>query len=143
MDWKRIRHVACNTRPMRGVDPYRTNLTIDLGLLTIEDIVDYAIDSIVIKAQNIWRRNYINYSTPIPATYTYIVPKPGTRSAAQSPEELLFTMFGHEVASNLITKHGSASAALAFVKDIIGGGNADDVDDVDNVDEVDETDEIE
>ena len=54
-----------------------TRLTLDLSDLSGEDVLEYALASLVIKWQNAARRK-----GSIPTSDTWRVPKPGTRQAA-------------------------------------------------------------
>ena len=54
----------------------RTNITIDMTNLTDSEILEIAVGACVIKAQATLRR-----AGKIPAEFTYVVPKPGTKVA--------------------------------------------------------------
>lgn len=60
----------------------KTNLTLDFSLLTWADILEYAVMALVVKWQGLARK----MKGGIPASATYIVGKPGTRSQADPKE---------------------------------------------------------
>ena len=65
-----------STRQTEDDDPVQTSLTLDFDGLTNQDILEIAAQAAVIKWQGIARRA----KGGVPATATYKVPKPGTRS---------------------------------------------------------------
>ena len=86
--------IYCDTKPTAEGIAVRTKFTLDLAGLEDKDILDYALDAMVIKWQSAARRN-VKKGTKIPAETTYIVPKPGTRGAvAISKEQALKVILG-------------------------------------------------
>ena len=80
-------------------DAVTTVLSIDFNTLTVEDVYEIAAAAAVIK----WQNN-IRKADAIPAEATYIVPKPGTRSAADPMQ-------------SLIAKAGSVEAAIEMLQE--------------------------
>jgi hypothetical protein len=81
------RELFCSTKRFEGDDATKTKLTLDFSNVTKDDLVEYAIDSLVIKWQNSIRRKK---DAAVPTSATYVVPKPGTRaSATMSEDEML------------------------------------------------------
>lgn len=56
---------------------YKTKLTLDFSKVTQDDILQYAIRSLVIRVQDTWRRK----EAKPPAEFTFQVQSPGTRYA--------------------------------------------------------------
>lgn len=81
------RTVYCSTKRFEGDDAIRTKLIIDMSKVTETDLVEYAIDALIIKWQASIRRKK---DAKIPTEATYIVPKPGTRAQATMSEEEMF-----------------------------------------------------
>ena len=71
--------IYCETKKSKDDYAVKTKLTLDLSLLSPEDIEEYAFQAIVIKWQGGQRRKKAGV---IPTSATYTVPKPGTRQAA-------------------------------------------------------------
>lgn len=84
------RTLFVSTKPDKDGDAVKTELTLDLSQLTDRDILDYAVQALVVK----WQGNARRKGT-IPRKATYQVPKPGVRSqesiedriASMSPED--------------------------------------------------------
>ena len=72
--------LTVKTKKAEGQPQVETQLTVDLGNLSPDHILSYALDAIVVKWQGGLRRS--KTITEIPATATYLVPIPGTRQAA-------------------------------------------------------------
>ena len=84
------RVIYCNTRRFAGDDAVKTKLTLDMSGVTKDDLIEYAIDSLVIKWQTSIRKKK---NASVPSEATYKVPKPGTRAAAEmSDEEMLMAL---------------------------------------------------
>lgn len=119
--------VYCNTKRFDGDDSVRTKLTLDFSNVTEADLIEYAVDALVIKWQNSIRRKK---ESKVPAEATYIVPKPGTRAvAASTPFDALCTITtgmvggdaakGKQLALDFINKSGSVEAALLTFQNLI------------------------
>jgi hypothetical protein len=79
--------VYCSTKRFEGDDAVRTTLTLDMSNVTEAELVEYAVDALVIKWQASIRRKK---DAEVPTKATYLVPKPGTRAAAvMSPEDMI------------------------------------------------------
>jgi hypothetical protein len=79
--------VFCSTKRFEGDIATRTKLTIDFAQLDQNDLIALATDSAVIKWQSAIRRKK---DAQVPSEATYVIPKPGTRSApVMSEEEML------------------------------------------------------
>lgn len=101
--------VYCNTKRFEGDDAVQTKLTLDFTQLTEADILDMAVDSAVIKWQSSVRRKK---NESVPKIATYVVPKPGSRSAPQMSEE--------EMLKKLLEANGgSVDALMAKIKERI------------------------
>uniref|UniRef100_A0A6M3KQQ5 Uncharacterized protein n=1 Tax=viral metagenome TaxID=1070528 RepID=A0A6M3KQQ5_9ZZZZ len=104
------RVVYCSTKRFEGDDAVKTSLTLDMSGVTETDLVEYAIDALIIKWQASIRRKK---DVEVPTVATYKVPKPGTRAAAvMSPFEMLVIQFGQERADWMVAKFGSAEDAV-------------------------------
>ena len=112
------RTVYCSTRMFEGDDPTKTKLTLDFQHVTEAELVEYAIDALVIKWQNSIRRKK---DSKVPAEATYIVPKPGTRAAQTlTPYQMLEALFGKEKCLDLVNKAGGdVDAVISMFKTII------------------------
>lgn len=109
------REVFCNTALYKDGPATRTKLTLDFSGVTKDDLVEYAIDSLVIKWQGSARRLGTKKENPvaIPKEATYLVPKPGSRAVAQmTPFEMLSGVFGKEKALDLVNKAGGNVEAV-------------------------------
>ena len=73
--------IPVKTRLDKNSPQVETLLTLDMSNLTSEDRDAYAEDAIIVKWQGGIRRVKGN-DRKVPATATYVVPKPGTRAAA-------------------------------------------------------------
>ena len=80
------------TRAFADGDEIETTLTLDFTNLTDDEVMDMAVKSAVINWQANARRAKV-----IPNEATYIVPRPGTRSAAVATPEALLKAFGGDV----------------------------------------------
>lgn len=98
------RTVFCSTKKFEGDDAVRTALTLDFSGVTTEDLVDYAVDALVIKWQAAQRRKK---DFPVPSKATYLVPKPGTRATSELSEEEMIAK---------LAKRMSAADLIAAVK---------------------------
>lgn len=87
-----------STKLTEDHDAVTTELTIDCSGVTDADLIEYALQSIVIRWQGNARRG-----KEIPTQATYVVPKPGTRAQMDPIQALL-------------TKYGSAEAAIAALE---------------------------
>lgn len=84
------RTVYCSTKRFEGDDATKTALTLDFSQVTEKDLVEYAIDALVIKWQSAIRRKK---DAKVPTEATYVVPKPGTRAIQElSTEEMLLKL---------------------------------------------------
>lgn len=110
-DLKIIRMIS--TRKFEGDDPVQTQLTLDCSGLDEADIIEYAAQKLVIKVQDTKLRKL---NTPIPAVYTYKVPKPGARTMVVDYHAALVKGLGEERATAMVKKYGSAEEAWARVK---------------------------
>lgn len=107
------RVVACKTRRFEGDDPVMTSLTLDFSGVTKDDLVEYAIDALVIKWQSSIRRKK---DALVPKTATYKVPKPGTRATPTlTPFEMLAGLFGKDKALALVNKAGSVEKVIEML----------------------------
>jgi len=102
-----------------GDDATKTKLTLDFANVSEQELVEYAIDALVIKWQNSIRRKK---NSKIPTEATYVVPKPGTRAAATlTPYQMLEALFGKEKCLDLVNKAGGdVDAVIEMFKSIIG-----------------------
>lgn len=118
------REIACNTSAYQDGPAVRTNLTLDFSGVTKDDLVEYAIDSLVIKWQASARRaaNKKENAIPIPKTATYLVPKPGVRVAVTlTPLQMLEQLFGKEKVLSLVNAAGGdIDAVVKKFKEMIG-----------------------
>ena len=73
--------VYCNTKRFEGDDATRTKLTLDFTGVTKDELVEYAVDALVIKWQSSVRRKK---DEKVPAEATFKVPKPGTRASVDT-----------------------------------------------------------
>ncbi len=71
------RTVYCSTKRFEGDDAIKTKLTLDMSNVTETELVEYAVDALVIKWQASVRRKK---NAEVPTEATYVVPKPGTRA---------------------------------------------------------------
>ena len=111
------RIVYCSTRRFEGDDAVKTKLTLDMSGVSEAELVEYAIDALIIKWQASIRRKK---GESVPTEATYKVPKPGTRAAAtMTPFEMLTSIFGKEKALELVTKAGSVEKAVEVLKGFI------------------------
>lgn len=93
----------------------QTKLTIDFSKLTVEQMQEYAVDSLVIK----WRARYKNSKTlSYPKEDTYIAPVPGTRTAPRmSALDALTMIFGAEIAKEMLAAAGgNAEMIIDMIK---------------------------
>ena len=81
------RIVYCSTKRFEGDDAVKTTLTLDMSGVTEKELVEYAVDALIIKWQSSIRRKK---SEKVPTTATYKVPKPGTRAATVMSDEEMF-----------------------------------------------------
>ena len=111
------RQVFCSTKRFEGDDAVKTKLTLDMSGVTAEDLIEYAVDALVIKWQASIRRKK---DADVPSEATYKVPKPGVRAAAQmTPFAMLTNIFGKEKALELVNKAGSVEKAMEVLKGFI------------------------
>lgn len=81
------RTVYCSTKRFEGDDAVKTALTLDMSNVSETELVEYAVDALIIKWQASKRRSK---TAVIPDKATYVVPKPGTRAAVvMSDDEML------------------------------------------------------
>lgn len=59
---------------------YEITFTFDLSLLDAADIKVYALDAITVKCVNPLRKKGHDYLKSLNGVFTYLVPKPGTRT---------------------------------------------------------------
>lgn len=113
------RTVYCSTRRFEGDDVTKTKLTLDFSQVTETELIEYAIDALVIKWQGAIRRKK---DAKVPSEATYKVPKPGTRAAAQMlPFDALVMACGgnRELATSVVNKAGSVEKALELFKSVL------------------------
>lgn len=112
--------VAYKVRVDREDEPMDVTRTLDMSELSEDDIMSYALDSIIILSQAKDRRDATKKDNPIPirATGTFKVGKPGIK-ATVSAEAKLVKALGKDVAEKAVAKYGSAEAALEALKALI------------------------
>jgi hypothetical protein len=111
------RVVFCSTKRFEGDDAVRTELTLDMSGVTAEELVEYAIDALIIKFQASIRRKK---DANVPTKATYRVPKPGTRATATlSPFDMLVKQFGMDRANWAVAKFGTAEAAVEALQKVL------------------------
>lgn len=116
--------VVYKARVTKDDDQVEVSRTLDMSQLTDEDILSYALDSIIILSQAADRRNALKkdekgkISGEIPTTGTYLVPRPGQRATAD-PMSKLVKVLGKERAEAAVAKHGSAERVIEIMKDLI------------------------
>jgi hypothetical protein len=98
MNWETMNKIYVETLVTRRFvddDPVTTTLTLDYSNVTIDDLLTKAIKSDKIS----WQAGFRNKkgSSKIPTVATYVVPKPGTRSARPVTPEGLVSAFGGDV----------------------------------------------
>lgn len=99
------RVVYCSTAMYKGGEAAKTALTLNFANVTKDDLIEYAIDTLIIKWQNSIRRNKNIVTAPSKATY--LVTKPGTRAGVQMTKlDMLYSLFGKEKVIALINKAG-------------------------------------
>ena len=119
------RELFCDTRAYQDGDQTRTKLTLDFSGVTKDDLVEYAVDSLVIKWQSAARRAALKKenAVAIPGEATYVVPKPGTRASAPTltPYQALELVFGKEKMLTLVNAaNGNVESVIAKFKEMIG-----------------------
>lgn len=84
-----------STKRFEGDDPVTTTLTLDYSNITLDDLLTKAIKSDKIS----WQAGFRNKKTniKIPTVDTYVVPKPGTRTARPVTAEALVAAFGGDI----------------------------------------------
>ena len=84
-----------STKRFNDDDAVTTTLTLDYTNITLEDLLTKAIKSDKIS----WQAGFRNKKTnvKVPTTATYVVPKPGTRTAQPVTPEGLLATFGGDV----------------------------------------------
>jgi hypothetical protein len=108
------RIVYCSTKRFEGDDAVRTTLTLDMSGVTETELVEYAVDALIIKWQASIRRKK---DVKVPAEATYKVPKPGTRATPTlSPLDMLKAQFGEERAAWLVAKYGTVEDAVEVLQ---------------------------
>lgn len=120
--------VFCSTKRFEGDDAVKTKLTLDMSNVTETDLVAYAVDALVIKWQSAIRRKK---DVKVPTEATYMVPKPGTRSAAtMTPFDALLLICGNnkDMALGIVNKAGSVEKALELFQGVLADYEASDVD---------------
>ena len=112
--------VAYKVKAYAEDDVMEVTRILDLSNLSEDDIMSYALDSIIILSQASDRRNATKKegAIPIRATGTFKVNKSGSRGTV-SAEAKLVKALGKETAELAITKFGSAEAALEALKALI------------------------
>ena len=104
------RTVFCSTKRFEGDDAVKTKLTLDMSNVSEAELVEYAIDALVIKWQASVRRKK---DAKVPTEATYNVPKPGTRAAAVMSDE--------DMLKALIKKYGPVGAIEALQEKVNEG----------------------
>jgi hypothetical protein len=94
---------------------------LDLTDLTDDDILSYALDSIIILSQAKDRRDAMRKDGDgiIPVSATFKVGRPGQKNAGASAEAKLKKVFGEEKTAKLIEKYETAEKALEAVKALV------------------------
>lgn len=112
--------VSYKVRAYAEDDVMEVSRILDLSQLSEDDIMSYALDSIIILSQASDRRNATKKDNAIPirTTGTFVVNKPGSRGTV-SAESRLVKALGKDTAELAITKFGSAEAALDALKALI------------------------
>jgi len=111
------REVFCSTKRFEGDDAVKTKLTLDMSGVSETELVEYAVDALIIKWQSSVRRKK---NESVPTTATYKVPKPGTRAAAVvTPFEMLTSIFGKEKALQLVNEYGTVEKVVEALKDFL------------------------
>ena len=109
--------IFCSTKRFEGDDATKTKLTLDMSNVSETELVEYAVDALVIKWQASIRRKK---GEVVPTEATYKVPKPGTRAAATlSPFEMLTSIFGKDKALQLVNEYGSVENVVEALKDFL------------------------
>lgn len=113
--------VGYKVRVDREDEPMDVTRTLDMSNLSEEDIMSYALDSIIILSQAKDRRDATKKegAIPIRLTGTFVVGKPGFKTV-MSAQAKLTKALGKDVADKAIAKYGSAEAALDAMKALIG-----------------------
>ena len=93
-----------STKVDKDADAVRTDLTIDLTGLTQDDVAEYACMHLVVKRQDTYRR-----AGKIPAKDTFVVPKPGVRTA-ESVEDRIARMTPEEKAALIASLQAQMNA---------------------------------
>lgn len=118
------RTLFCSTKRFEGDDAVQTKLTLDFSNVSESELIEYAIDALVIKWQSAARRagNKKDNAVPIPKVATYVVPKPGTRATgAISDRDALVRVVGESAATMLIeAAGGDAKRAFEEIKKQLG-----------------------
>jgi len=84
-----------STKRFEGDDAVETTLTLDYSNITLEDLITKAIKSDKISWQAAFRNKKANVKVPTVATY--VVPRPGTRTAKAITPESLVATFGGDI----------------------------------------------
>lgn len=105
-----------NTRATEDDDAVNTELTLDFGNVSVEDVYEIAAQAAVIK----WQGNARRAKAGIPSKATYVVPRPGTRGTQVfDAHAALVKGFGEVKAKELEVKFGNAEAAFERLKALL------------------------
>jgi len=112
--------VTYKVKATKDDDTSEVTRTLDMSKLSDDDILSYALDSIIILSQAQDRRNALKKDGDgsIKDTAVYVVPKPGQRTIAD-PMTKLVKLIGKEKADAAVAKHGSAEKVLDIIKSLI------------------------
>ena len=113
--------VGYKVRIDREDEPMDVVRTLDMSNLSVEDIMSYALDSIIILSQAKDRRDAVKKenAVPIRLTGTFVVGKPGFKTV-MSAKAKLEKALGKDVAEKAIAKYETAEKALEAMKALIG-----------------------
>jgi hypothetical protein len=121
MNIPKMIEVGYKVRCDREDKPLDVVRTLDMSNLSEEDIMSYALDSIIILSQAKDRRDAVKKENPVPIRLagTFVVGKPGFKTV-MSAKGKIEKALGKDVAEKAIAKYGSAEAALNAMKALIG-----------------------
>lgn len=99
-----IEKITVSTAQFAGADAVSTELELDFSNLTVGDVIEYCIRSVVIRKQSAWRNaaNRKENAEKIPETCSELVAKPGSRGngmvSTEKAMELILKKAGGDVA---------------------------------------------
>lgn len=112
--------VVYKVRATKDDDVLEVKRLLDMTKVSEDDILSYALDSIIILSQAQDRRNALKKDGDgtIPDEGVYVVPKPGTRTVASAYSRLV-KAFGQTKADAAVAKFGSAEKAIEALADFL------------------------